>query len=493
MNQESRFESLYYIDTNRTFTLIRKYAWVFTLTVAFGGLWYPKLGLFVLPVMIGLSLTAFFKGRYWCGNICPHGSLFDSLLMPLSKNNKIPDFFKTIYFRTAIFAFFSFSIGRKFINVINIFGEAPFLDKLGFIFVTSYLVVTLLGGITTIFVSPRTWCQFCPMGTLQHISYKLGKFFNINQKTDKKVTIESNSLCHECGMCARVCPMQLKPYLEFNEKGQLDNEACIRCNTCVENCPASILDISLAEKEFNFLDELEKKYYNKNIIKSKIINIHDLSENIKEFTFKINQPKNIDVEAGQFILVKISEIHEMYRAYSISGIENNGSIIKISVMRAPEGYGTSIIFSEFNEGDEIELKGPMGHELIIDKDHENVLLVAGGIGITPFVPIIEDLIENENNIENIKLIYGVNEEDQFLYRDFFEEMDAKSDKFDFIPVVAFDENWQGEKGFVTDVIDKLEIDKYKIYMCGPGAMENASRNLLSEKDFDMSKVYAEST
>ncbi len=82
------------IKTNRTFTLIRKYGFIFTLLVAIGGLWYPKLGLLVIPVMIGLMLYSFFKGRYWCGNICAHGSLFDSLLMPISRNAKIPAFFQ---------------------------------------------------------------------------------------------------------------------------------------------------------------------------------------------------------------------------------------------------------------------------------------------------------------------------------------------------------------------------------------------------------------
>ena len=38
-------------------------AFLFTLTVAIGGLFYPKLGLFVIPVMIGLLLFSFFKGR----------------------------------------------------------------------------------------------------------------------------------------------------------------------------------------------------------------------------------------------------------------------------------------------------------------------------------------------------------------------------------------------------------------------------------------------
>jgi len=109
-------------------------------------------------------------------------------------------------------------------------------------------MVTVFGGITSVFYSPRTWCQFCPMGSIQHASYKAGKALGVNNETDTKLTIESTELCPECGMCARVCPMQLDPYLEWNQDGQLDNEKCIRCNTCVENCPAGILEIKKISK-----------------------------------------------------------------------------------------------------------------------------------------------------------------------------------------------------------------------------------------------------
>ena len=61
----------YYIKTNRTFSVLRKNAWVFTLLVAIGGLWEPKLGLLVILIMAGLMITGF-TGRFWCGNICPH-------------------------------------------------------------------------------------------------------------------------------------------------------------------------------------------------------------------------------------------------------------------------------------------------------------------------------------------------------------------------------------------------------------------------------------
>lgn len=61
----------YYIKTNRTFSVLRKNAWVFTLLVAIGGLWEPKLGLLVILIMAGLMITGFFTGRFWCGNLSP--------------------------------------------------------------------------------------------------------------------------------------------------------------------------------------------------------------------------------------------------------------------------------------------------------------------------------------------------------------------------------------------------------------------------------------
>ena len=50
----------YYIKTNRTFTTIRKFAWIFTFLVAIGGLWEPRLGVLVVCIMAGLLGTSFF-------------------------------------------------------------------------------------------------------------------------------------------------------------------------------------------------------------------------------------------------------------------------------------------------------------------------------------------------------------------------------------------------------------------------------------------------
>ncbi len=62
---------------------ISQYAWIVALLIGIGGQFLPQLGLLVPFIMITLIVMSLFKGKYWCGNFCPHGSLFDNLIFHL--------------------------------------------------------------------------------------------------------------------------------------------------------------------------------------------------------------------------------------------------------------------------------------------------------------------------------------------------------------------------------------------------------------------------
>ena len=482
------------IKTERVFTIMRKYGFLFTLFVAIGGLWEPKLGLLVIPVMLGLILFSFYKGRYWCGNICAHGSLFDSVLIRVSRNKKIPSIFKSKALSIIFLGLFSFKLISKFIKVAGLYGTASFFDKMGLVFVSSYIMVSIVGGILAIVVAPRTWCNFCPMGVMQKISYKVGKKLKVTESTDEKVTAAKSEMCHKCGKCSRVCPMQLTPYTKFGDNNQFDDSNCLKCSTCVVNCPAGILTIN-NEKVAEILDEHVSVvgYEDREKIKSQIMNIKELKNEIIEYTFEFLDKKVIDYKAGQFILVKIQESPEMFRAYSISSYNENGRTLSVTIKKMDDGFGTNIIFNNFKVGDIVELEGPLGRELVVDKNHKKVLLVAGGIGVTPFIPIVTDIIKSNNDIETVKLVYGANKGNEFIYTDEFKELENMGTKFELVPVVAFEDDWKGEKGFVTDYIKKMDdLDEYKIYMCGPPPMVNASMRVFEQLETDKRNIYYES-
>ena len=232
-----------FIEANRIFTPIRQWGWILTLLIAIGGLWFPKLGLivpFIILAEIGMSL---FLGKYWCGNFCPHGSLFDKIILPYSKNNKIPPFLRT---KTAIFVMFGiFLVGmsNRLANAFIYIGTAEIWDQLGFVFVVTYLVVTIVGTIVGLVTTPRTWCVVCPMGTMQHGLYKLGKQLGTVNFADKKIVMDTDK-CKKCNKCSKVCPVQLEPYPKLQDEVVLEDEECIKCSTCVNHCPVKALSLS---------------------------------------------------------------------------------------------------------------------------------------------------------------------------------------------------------------------------------------------------------
>ncbi|MCL6479202.1 MAG: 4Fe-4S binding protein [Peptococcaceae bacterium] len=483
----------FYIKTNRIFTPVRKYAWIFVPFVALGGLWFPKLGLLMIPVMTALAIIGFFKGKFWCGNLCPHGSLFDRLVMPFSANKKIPAFLKSKAAMAVMFAWFMYIMVSRLMKVFAVWGSTAFIDKLGYVFVMNYLMVTVIGTTLAFLISPRAWCNFCPMGTLEILAYKLGKLLKINKRTDKKVTVASKSMCHTCGKCSRVCPMQLTPYLEFSEKNQFNSEACIRCSTCVKNCPAGILSLSNEKEAARICEETDTDGYRKRRkIAAVIRKVRKLGEDVNEYTFRLIQPERVEFEPGQFILVKIQESPVMYRAYSISSYSGDGAELSITVKRMPGGYGTGIVFDTFKEGGLVELDGPMGRELVPGRESNKVLFVAGGIGITPFVSMTSEMVEKTGCSKEVKLIYGVNRPEEFIYDDHFEKLKSQCKKFEYIKVVASGDNWQGRKGFVTDAMKDMDLKGYKIYMCGPRPMVNASLKVLKDAGVDEEDIFYES-
>ncbi|MFH1395457.1 MAG: 4Fe-4S binding protein [Candidatus Omnitrophota bacterium] len=143
--------------------------WLLPLIVI-GGLFSPILGYLVVAMMVFLFALSFFKGRYWCWNLCPRGAFLDIVLSRFSANRLLPKIFIKQWFRWLIFVLFmSFLVFR----ISSAGGE---FIVIGAVFVTMCLVTTIIALILGLLMKQRAWCVICPMGTLQEKVYKISHF-----------------------------------------------------------------------------------------------------------------------------------------------------------------------------------------------------------------------------------------------------------------------------------------------------------------------------
>ena len=199
------------------------------------GFFYPVIGFLALICMIAPVAFAAYKGRWWCGNACPRGNLYDKLLSKYSPHKTIPKFVRSNGFRIFMVAFIFTMFG---VQMYFAWGD---WNAMGKVFWTIIFVTTIVGITLSFIYAPRTWCSFCPMGTISSWVTPRGGSLPANYRR----VVVSEKCTTKCKQCSAVCPMQLKPYEgRMAEEGYLHSD-CLKCAHCVSGCPLKVPELTV--------------------------------------------------------------------------------------------------------------------------------------------------------------------------------------------------------------------------------------------------------
>ena len=228
-----------------------------------------------------------------------------------------------------------------------------------------------------------------------------------------------------------------------------------------------------------------------NNYKTVISKLKYLTKDVLEITFKIQSKDKISFIPGQFIVVKIDPENFIMRPYSVLNYDSENNEVTIAVKKVEGGKGTTIIFEKFMIGKEVEIMGAMGEKLIIDKNSDNLVLIATGIGITPILCILNNLI-NTGYKGNIEFLYGSRNMEELYYINEITELNQLNSNINLKIALSRESKDFAYNGYVTDLLKNMNLSNKDIYMCSSNVVASSVKELLKEKGFDLSRFFCES-
>lgn len=171
------------------------------------------------------------------------------------------------------------------------------------------------------------------------------------------------------------------------------------------------------------------------------------------------------------------------RAFSVASAPSNKQELRLTIGR--QGTYTSRILDEVKEGQVLSLKGPYG-ELVVAPTSisDEIVLIAGGTGITPFCSYLEEAsLAPEKHLNPVHVFYAVRHPSAFIYRRLVESCAQKISNVRtyFYAEQEADGSTISGRLHLPEMLGKLPNPKLGLYyLSGPQAMiKNFSEALIN--------------
>lgn len=207
-------------------------------------------------------------------------------------------------------------------------------------------------------------------------------------------------------------------------------------------------------------------------IKAKLLKKEELKPEIFKFSVQADEIVNT-ARPGNFIEIRVNDDIEPFlrRPISIYNMDKEKGILEFIFQ--VKGKGTTIL-AKRNEGEAIDIVGPLGFGTFKYSSYENLAIIGGGIGVFPLYELAKNA-KNEN--KNVNTYLGFRNKDLVVLENEFKQVSNQL-------TITTDDGSYSQKGFAIDFLKKdIETGKIdSIYACGPLPMLRAVRELALEKN-----------
>jgi NAD(P)H-flavin reductase/ferredoxin/2-polyprenyl-6-methoxyphenol hydroxylase-like FAD-dependent oxidoreductase len=197
--------------------------------------------------------------------------------------------------------------------------------------------------------------------------------------------------------------------------------------------------------------------------------------------------------AGQFAQLQVPGTNA-WRNYSYAHPADEDGELEFIIRLLPDGEMSNYLRDRAKPGDRIALRGSKGN-FYLRPVVRPVILVAGGTGLSAILAMALNLeAQAADTAQPIYLLYGVTSAEDVCKLDELTELRRQVPGLELHVIVARpDADWDGRTGLVTDLLDErmLAGGDADVYLCGPGAMVEATRTWLESNGFHRVGLYYE--
>jgi len=217
-------------------------------------------------------------------------------------------------------------------------------------------------------------------------------------------------------------------------------------------------------------------------------------------TFRLVNPDGGAVpfrhKPGQYLCVFVaSDGGALRRCYTIASAPSRPDYIELSIKREAKGVVSSLLHAQLKPGDRLLVEAPKGYFTFTGAEAESIVLISGGVGITPMMSIVRDLTDR-SWAGDIYLLHCARSTAEFCFRDELEFLQRKHPNLHIVASLTRSEGaiWMGPTGRLTaDLIRESVplIERRRIHLCGPPAMMDFVKKSLDELGVPKSQVKSE--
>jgi ferredoxin-NADP reductase len=226
------------------------------------------------------------------------------------------------------------------------------------------------------------------------------------------------------------------------------------------------------------------------------------AETVAEGTmaFHIGKPNGFTFRAGQAIDLTLPEPAETdasgnVRAFSLASGPARDELVVATRMREGSAFKRSL--AKLQPGAKLEIEGPTGSLTLHKNQAKPAVLLAGGIGITPFLSIVEDAVAQDLP-HQLFLFYSNRRPEDAPFLPALDDRARRHPRFTLIPTMTSMQHsrlpWTGATGYINGELIRRYVQPLQgpiYYIAGPPAMVAAMREQLISGQVDEDDIRTE--